>query len=1638
MPLRTLCALFLVVFPLRLLAQTTPYSDDWYTSSDSFVKIAVVEDGVYRVTGSELEQAGLSLGGVDPATLQLFENGIEVPLWLETSGTPSLQVSDEFVFVGKRNRGMDELWAFEYVADRQSSDFHSLFSDTTWYWLTWGETSGLRYTNTDPEQNVQGAVNLSTTREIVHREEDAIYYFGDSDDSAQPQYTRSEGFLWINMTHVDSSPITETVTLQLVDLAQGTELPIDSVRVRVLISSASANRHVLTLEVAQNGSLLNCDTCEDSADWTGYAYRTLEITVPRALLDESNEIEAVITSSNDFNNIANRVLIDWVEASYQRLLQVGAEQRSFTVPQPGAYRFQFSQSASDALILFNPDDRRRFAVPNSTTPTVNDSPTTPARYWITRPDGYLSPEALLLRTPQDLSETANPADYLIVTTRALSESANALAAYRSSIDGYNTSVVYLSDLLDQYDYGRPTPIAIRRFIQATQAWDTPPRFLMLWGDALKPENNQARRPLRPWEVPSFGYAPADPWFGMQLNGDDDWQQRLAIGRIPIRDNETGNFFLEKLGNYESSDPAAWQKRFLLLVGGRDSFEQALLQQPAIRWSEHAATRPTGMDTLWFFKQATLALDPSFRDSLSTSFKNGASWISYFGHSAADTWEIVTDAPEDYDNADRLPVVLSMGCNTGNFAGGPTELADQLVYGERLVLASLNGSIAHWGSSSASTISQPAALADEVHRVVFQDTTRILGQAFQRAKSAYLENVSQSKSVFTVLLQYGLIGDPATRIQIPDRPELQTSPDAITVLPVTPVPSNEKLDVDVQVRNWGLIPADSVDLQVIHQSPDQPQRIYTQKVMPAALETQASFVLPITEDDIGDNQIQVHVDPDNAFTEVDELNNTAEKTHTIFSTGIAPVAPIDFAIVPSVQPLLRTSLATSDTSSQVVVFELDTVSTFDSPSLQTFSTTTIGIIADWQVTTPLTDQQSYYWRARIDAPDLSSSWTTSRFSVDLASVDPGWRQQSTLFESNETNPFLRWDEENENWTFSEFRVDVRASSERGNGLEKGQILVNATIYQSTTLGFGMLTIDGSTGQVRDHASFPTYDMREQLEIRFDTDSSRAMAGLTSFLTNLNAGDYLFVRTRHLGNLSGPTLQPEIKALFNNLGSQAIDTLTYDDLWLFRARVGFPEESTEWVEPPGEQFSNEIAQDTSLFFSRPEGFTLSPPIGPSRRWISLQSDAQLDNSSSDVRLDILDPTNGSVLLDGIEPAVLTDLSLFSIDDYPYLQIRANLSDSSQQTTPQLTRWSVSYEPTPELALLPSETTLSADTVSIGASVTVQATLANLSDQPAPLATITYTLTDAANTERLLGVDTLRTIAPEEERATTFEVQTADLSGTNRLRLTLDQPDLEEAFTLNNVLLREFFVNSDTDKPQLEVFVDNEMLPNNPEPVRNLQDPALPFVNAQPTIEIIVSDENPFQLLNDTSLIQIQFDRVEIPFSDPALQFQPGTEENNEARVFYTPDLSGRDTTHTLNLRVFDRAGNEAEGSPYQVHFRVQTSFEIESLYPYPNPMHNVTTFAFQLRGEDVSLTEDFRIRIYTVSGRLIQEFDLIEDPALLEIPGLRIGWNKLRWDGRDADGDPLAPGVYLYKVFLRSDGREVSVNNSSSVEKLVVLR
>lgn len=97
-------------------------------------------------------------------------------------------------------------------------------------------------------------------------------------------------------------------------------------------------------------------------------------------------------------------------------------------------------------------------------------------------------------------------------------------------------------------------------------------------------------------------------------------------------------------------------------------------------------------------------------------------------------------------------------------------------------------------------------------------------------------------------------------------------------------------------------------------------------------------------------------------------------------------------------------------------------------------------------------------------------------------------------------------------------------------------------------------------------------------------------------------------------------------------------------------------------------------------------------------------------------------------------------------------------------------------------------------------------------------------------------------------------------------------------------------------------------------------------------------------------------------------------------------------------------------------------IDDLFAFPNPFDNDgTAFSFVLLGSDPA---DVRIDLYTVSGRRLNS---------LSERGLAPGYHQLRWDGRDAEGSPIANGVYLYRLSAVTPGG-TQVNQLGRLVKL----
>ena len=139
-------------------------------------------------------------------------------------------------------------------------------------------------------------------------------------------------------------------------------------------------------------------------------------------------------------------------------------------------------------------------------------------------------------------------------------------------------------------------------------------------------------------------------------------------------------------------------------------------------------------------------------------------------------------------------------------------------------------------------------------------------------------------------------------------------------------------------------------------------------------------------------------------------------------------------------------------------------------------------------------------------------------------------------------------------------------------------------------------------------------------------------------------------------------------------------------------------------------------------------------------------------------------------------------------------------------------------------------------------------------------------------------------------------------------------------------------------------------------------------------------------------------------------------------YSP-LNLEDAVHKLQVNVEDESGNPSGEEPYSINFEVVNKSTVTNVYPYPNPFSTSVKFIFTLTGSEVP--DQILIRIMTVSGRVVRE--ITQD----EIGALRIGVNETEyaWDGRDEFGDQLANGVYLYKVTMRINGKDIDLRQSA---------
>ena len=566
--------------------------------------------------------------------------------------------------------------------------------------------------------------------------------------------------------------------------------------------------------------------------------------------------------------------------------------------------------------------------------------------------------------------------------------------------------------------------------------------------------------------------------------------------------------------------------------------------------------------------------------------------------------------------------------------------------------------------------------------------------------------------------------------------------------------------------------------------------------------------------------------------------------------------------------------------------------------------------------------------------------------------------------------------------------------------------------------------------------------------FDSSDPVHLDSLTSLLSNKIPNGYYIMTYSYIPNSYNGSLlynsplyanwSNDLFSAFQMLGANGFNNSNpVDDGFIFFCKKGDPSSAIEVrtdTIAPGFVPSQLIELNTNITSSLENGKILTGLIGPSQNWKNIywrQNPLEFPSADS-TRLRVFgllssSSTQKNVLIDTIFSKIDSVINIRSIDsNFKFLQLEMETYDDSLLTPAQISRWQITYDPLPDLALNPKKSWyLDSSIVQQGDSIYLSVGIENVTpfDMDSLLVNIRL-----ENNNGLINISQPRQdwLRAREVFVDTFAISSKFLNDQYFLWLTANPitnpgtQDQEEQFYFNNILQTKISVTKDNINPILDVTFDGIHILNND------------IISPTPHIVIELDDENPFLILNediDTSNFQIEimkpnsliWERISFFNGPVANLIWYINEPDNKFTIEYDPEFK-EDGIYKLRVQGQDKSGNSSGDQPYQIQFEVILKSSITNIYNYPNPFSSKTHFVFTLTGAEIP--DKLDIQILNISGRLIKQINLSE------IEDIKIGNNitEYFWDGKDDFGDPLANGIYIYRVTSKINNQAIEHRSS----------
>jgi hypothetical protein len=1361
------------------------YGNEWINYSQKYFSFKIHQTGWYRMDYAAID-AGLSSIGIDVSTIptsqfQLFGKEQELSIRVEDGGDGFLNPGDFIEFYAYRNDGWKDHTLYLNPSNDQMDTYYSYVNDTINYYFS--------FTNGAPGKRIIQETDINTVAyptpaycwvKNFHKWTGGYNLGPIYEGLSAPIYGRGEGYG--NLYNKNGNVTTNINTRQAYTVTGG---PL--AKVEAFGSSASnainpndPNNHGMRFSYGAPLVIL-ADT-----QFSGYDMMKFNFELNPATFGAT-------TTAFRFSSYTIGPTNPYIDRQYGH---------SVTVTYPHTFNFEAATTFNFSLANSTTHSKQTVTISNfnSTTPklyVINDGwkelplVANGANWDVVIPNNVNNDSIQLLMTNgstfiaaptiSPVMNTGNFTDYnninpnnayIVISHSKLMTSAQQYAAYRQSGSGGSHDVI-LADVVELYhQFGGGIvqhPSAVKNFLQkGFDEWTTDPKHLFIIGKSVGSvadggfgtRSNQFGYSKN--LVPTFGYPGSDNHLSQGMNNSGK-SFGIATGRLSATHNQQVLDYLNKVTVYEAQqDPNSiyslqskeWQKNVMHFSGSSQPVEDFIIQYNLDLY------KATIEDTLFGGNVKTYFKDP-FSSSLNsqdffdveTRLSEGVSLMTFYGHATSSGgFAQNIDIPQNWNNFEKYPVVIGLGCYTGDVHG-----IDTITYSDQMVKTVDKGAVAFISTVKLGFMTHIGNYTNFLyHNFGHLNYGGSIGESMRFTTDSLYSLIGPNfwqiaqESNFTGM---ALHGDPALKVNSHNKPEIVLDINRVWTVPSVIDLATDTIELYVDITNIGKAFNGNFEIQVERSSAAGIDSVFTLTMNKLFYRDTVLFKIP-TKHEIhnGLNTFNISADlPFNTIPEqYDEVNNNQIIFETyVSSNGLIPLWPYDFAIIPWDTITLKSSTINPFEPINNYIFEVDTTDLFNSPFKKYQTIASIGGViealpSNWKNSTtnqiqPLsfTDSTVYFWRCSPDS--TVKTWYESSFQYIknhwgwgqahffqfkkdyFQGIDHNRTDRTFDFIPNQgklacnTNvSFVTTAEWNStNWT-------VSGSPQDYGGWSWPSIIVGVvdpcslnawgTPYCDVANGT-VLNPTNNFGQFNgDPCAFPGLNnmgrQREHKFFIFHNNNPTQLDSLASFLENkIPVGHYLVAYTYIPNNYTNPASlygnwPASLFSAFQNLGATGFYPGMPADGFIFMCKKGDLSTVQEIRTPnPVPNATNLPVQNlyAEMIMEGCEvGYIKTVEIGPAYQWNRLywKQDAQEPLSQDTTILSIfgISPQGVETFLMDMNfsnyDSIINLTSLIDANAYPKLKLMATLYDSTNYTPAQIDRWQLIYDPVPELALNPKK--------------------------------------------------------------------------------------------------------------------------------------------------------------------------------------------------------------------------------------------------------------------------------------------------------------------------------------------------------------